>query len=284
MEKCKIKHANQDRTPICGICRVKGHFRDDCPQLPLIRSCLDQDQHEGRPKAPEIKSWAQAHQYVRDREEHRQRLDRGAELQAMEEKRVAELEENRGRMLLKKRDHMQRSFQQNDSDDDMATGTQEETSEEGYHAAGETAELAKKKEELEGIIDGPEPKKVKKRKGKKKKKKNVSEAPSQHISPVTTPDSSPYHPDIGESNGTVCGSQPDGYLISFEEDSDETPDAIPMEKDDLDLTEDAPPIVTNSSVISASYPQPEKEAGKAWAALMDEWDKQQQQQQQQHKS
>ena len=121
----------------------------------------------------------------------------------------------------------------------MATGMQEETHEEGYHTAGETAKLAKQKEALEGIIDGPESKKVKKRKGKKKNKKNVSEAPSQHISPVTTKSSSPYHSDNRESNGTVCGSQPDEDSSSYDEDSDETPDAIPMEKDDLYLTEEA---------------------------------------------
>ena len=31
--RIKIKYESQDRTPICGICRTKGHFRDDCPRL-----------------------------------------------------------------------------------------------------------------------------------------------------------------------------------------------------------------------------------------------------------
>ena len=35
----------------------------------------------------------------------------------------------------------------------MFTGKRVETSEERYHTAGETAKLAKQKEELEGIID-----------------------------------------------------------------------------------------------------------------------------------
>ena len=54
--RCQIKHANQNRTPICGICGVKGHLRDDCPQLPIIMSYLDHDRHKGEPEAPEIKS------------------------------------------------------------------------------------------------------------------------------------------------------------------------------------------------------------------------------------
>ena len=96
---------------------------------------------------------------------------------------MAELEEKeKRRMLLKKRHRMQRSFQQNDSDDDMATGTQVETSEEGYHAAGETAKLAKQKEELEGIIDGPEPKKVKKGR-ERKRKRRMFQKPYPNISP-----------------------------------------------------------------------------------------------------
>ena len=33
----KIKYESQDRTPICGICRTKGHFRDNCPRLREVR-------------------------------------------------------------------------------------------------------------------------------------------------------------------------------------------------------------------------------------------------------
>ena len=298
--RCKIKHVDQDRTPICGICRTRGHFRDDCPQLPLIQSFLEQDRHDNEPEPPELKSWAQAHQYVKERQEHRRILHREveeekrmaeieekekrrlAEMEENEKRRLAELEEkeNRRRMLLKKRHHVERHYQQTDSDD-MATGTQEEDNE---------GEPIKQKDELEEIIDGPESKK-KKKKGRKKKKKN--EPPSQHISPVTTPGSSPYHPDIGESNGTVCGSQPNEDSTSLEEDSDENPEVAPMEKDDddmnLDLTAVELPEVTNSPVISSSYPPPGQEAGKEWAAQMDERDRQlrqlqqqQQQQQQQH--
>ena len=30
--RIKIKHNGQDRTPICGICKTKGHYRTDCPR------------------------------------------------------------------------------------------------------------------------------------------------------------------------------------------------------------------------------------------------------------
>ena len=36
--RIKIKYETQDRTPICGICRTKGHFRDDCPRLREVRN------------------------------------------------------------------------------------------------------------------------------------------------------------------------------------------------------------------------------------------------------
>ena len=31
--KIKINHQGQDRTPICAICKQKGHFRTECPRL-----------------------------------------------------------------------------------------------------------------------------------------------------------------------------------------------------------------------------------------------------------
>ena len=36
--RIKIKYETQDRTPICGICRTKGHFQDDCPRLREVRN------------------------------------------------------------------------------------------------------------------------------------------------------------------------------------------------------------------------------------------------------
>ena len=38
--RIKIKYDSQNRTPICGICKVKGHFRGDCPRL---QELIDKD-------------------------------------------------------------------------------------------------------------------------------------------------------------------------------------------------------------------------------------------------
>ena len=42
VNRIKIKYENQDRTPVCGICNAKRHFRNDCPKLQdLIARDLD---------------------------------------------------------------------------------------------------------------------------------------------------------------------------------------------------------------------------------------------------
>ena len=115
--KCKRKHAYQDSTPICGICRVKGHFRDDCPQLPLIQSYLDLDhdmrenqKHQRSNHGPRLTNMSRT-----EKNTHKGSI--GKQSYKPWKKKDAELEEKENRrMLLKKRYHVQRSFQQNDSD------------------------------------------------------------------------------------------------------------------------------------------------------------------------
>ena len=31
--RIRLKHTGQDRTPICAICKNKGHYRSECPQI-----------------------------------------------------------------------------------------------------------------------------------------------------------------------------------------------------------------------------------------------------------
>ena len=31
--RIKLKHIGQDRTPICAVCKNKGHYRTECPQI-----------------------------------------------------------------------------------------------------------------------------------------------------------------------------------------------------------------------------------------------------------
>lgn len=46
--RLKIKHEGQDRTPVCGICKEKGHYRDRCPNDTPLQD-LDADQKEDQP-------------------------------------------------------------------------------------------------------------------------------------------------------------------------------------------------------------------------------------------
>ena len=38
----RLKHTGQDRTPICAICKVKGHYRTECPQIQNHEDMEDQ--------------------------------------------------------------------------------------------------------------------------------------------------------------------------------------------------------------------------------------------------
>ena len=37
----KVEYDSHERTPICGTCRTKWHFRDDCPRLREVRNLGD---------------------------------------------------------------------------------------------------------------------------------------------------------------------------------------------------------------------------------------------------
>ena len=52
----KIKTAS----PVCGICKTRGHFRLDCPQLPNLQRHVDLDQPPEDPSEDPIITWAQA--------------------------------------------------------------------------------------------------------------------------------------------------------------------------------------------------------------------------------
>ena len=58
--RIRLKHENQNRTPVCGICKTRGHFRLDCPQLPNLQRHVDLDQPPEDPSEDPITTWAQA--------------------------------------------------------------------------------------------------------------------------------------------------------------------------------------------------------------------------------
>ena len=62
--RIKLRHEHQDRAPICGVCKSKGQFRTECPQLHLMQEYMDQDKDPNEADPPEVRTWAQARQYV----------------------------------------------------------------------------------------------------------------------------------------------------------------------------------------------------------------------------
>ena len=224
--RIKLRHENQDREPICGVCKTKGHFRTDCPQLPLIQEYIDRDRDLNDPDAPEIRTWAQARQYVKEREDQRKEEQRLREMEKLEEERkreTAEKEQRRREMIMRRKRNNQGGEYigpLEDSDEDMS---QQQSADDGFQKVGETNKRRRK-----GL--------------KKKKKRDTKSERDREDTPPTSPrsaPSSPYHPDIGESNGTVIGTE------ESERSSTEYED---VEEDDR--------TVEKSQTISSSYPEP----------------------------
>ena len=42
--RIRLRHENQDRSPICGLCKQKGHFKLECRLYINMRKYQDQDQ------------------------------------------------------------------------------------------------------------------------------------------------------------------------------------------------------------------------------------------------
>ena len=49
--RIRLKHTGQDRTPICVICKVKGHYRTECPQ---IQNHEDMEEQTGKEEEEQI--------------------------------------------------------------------------------------------------------------------------------------------------------------------------------------------------------------------------------------
>ena len=49
--RIRLKHTGQDRTPICAICKVKGHYRTECPQ---IQNHEDMEEQTGKEEEEQI--------------------------------------------------------------------------------------------------------------------------------------------------------------------------------------------------------------------------------------
>ena len=102
----RLKHENQDRTPVCGICKTRGHFRLDCPQLPNLQRHVDLDQPPEDPSEDPITTWAQAREKMNEKQEKRQKELQEEQMEAIRterERRQKEADLHRREMLRKKR-------------------------------------------------------------------------------------------------------------------------------------------------------------------------------------
>ena len=90
--RIKIKYDNQDRTPICGICKIKDHFRDDCPRLQeLIDKELQTPEEDANPTelpTSEIKN------LLKQQEEKQKEEQRARELKKVMEERKRQQEKD----------------------------------------------------------------------------------------------------------------------------------------------------------------------------------------------
>ena len=144
--RVKLRHQDQDRRAICGICKTKGHFRNKCPQLQMIKEFVDLDAEIDDEEPPEFRSWAQARQYVKDREENKRKKKFKEAMKEKEEQILRQMEENRRKQLEeieKKQTQKTTAGQKRPNDIDMTE------SEEGYQTAGEEKKEGKTKRNYE---------------------------------------------------------------------------------------------------------------------------------------
>ena len=96
--KIKIKYDKQDRSPICGICRTKGHFRNECP---ILRTFVEEELEN--PEAdidPTQMTTSQIRKLVKDKED-REKARRNHEkmLRVIEQKKKEKEEDDRKKKL-----------------------------------------------------------------------------------------------------------------------------------------------------------------------------------------
>ena len=93
----KTKHEGQDRSAMCSICKQRGLFRTECPELPKIKEMLDKDRSPEDPEPPEMRSWEQARKYIGQRGMQKKEEQRKREWKRKEQERFKRLEEEQHR-------------------------------------------------------------------------------------------------------------------------------------------------------------------------------------------
>ena len=310
--KIKTRHEDQDRSPICSICKEKGHYRDTCPDLQAVQDYVNQDKTDDDPNPPEVRTWAAARRFVQERKKKQEEEAKKKEFQRKEEERLKKLEEaeqHRREMLMRRNRGALVGYRPDtESSEESETGMETKSyrsEDEGFKEVKRRdrkkrkqerqlrRETAKKgrvirpststrspeslnipdqyttdKQQISTEIEISTPTmtpmnpeddmNIQTTTQTNQDDETTTEIPQtpdfndqlqrrmrdqeeeDHIPESSlSPQSSPYHPDIGESNGTVLGSEP--------------PEEDTVEEDDE--TEQESPT-KQSQTISPSYPQP----------------------------
>ena len=265
--------------------------------MPKIQEMIDKDRSPEDPNPPEVRSWEQARKYIEQREIQKKEEQKKKEWERKEQerlKRLDEEEQHRRDMLsrMSRRPAIRRRKQKDDGQN-SAADTDSDTR---VYSDGEGFELVKQRgfkkrrthpkkgpagSEMPGTSKEPPVIRPKQTQFPEPEEDQRSQSqqnqPSTQSSPVQSPQTSPYHPDIGESNGTVLGTdiQDETSTSDYEDTKSQE------EKKQEEEEEEEMPTETQ---LTDSYPQPGQQhqldvtatpketQGKTWAEEMDDLD------------
>ena len=90
--RIRLKHDNQDRSPFCAVCKTKGHFRLECPQLLVLQRFVDLDNQPEDP-SEEILTWTQARAKADEKQKQRQNQMQEKQLEELKQERLRQKEQ-----------------------------------------------------------------------------------------------------------------------------------------------------------------------------------------------
>ena len=224
--KIKIKYEKQDRSPICGICRTKGHFRTECP---ILRTLVEEEiENPQADTDPSQMTTSQIRKLIKDRED-REKARRNHEemLRVIEEKKQQKEEDDRKKKLYY--EHRKRMAEQKakQRENDERMEDEEEESSSGY--------------------EDPNGKK-KRKKSEKRKRNRQQRADKKQKDANITPRSSPLNSADDQFTDSTNTIHPNSSSIESED------DARPMVQSVEQQLENNP---NNSDFqVSQSYPTP----------------------------
>ena len=109
---------------------------------------MDQDKDPNDPDPPEVRTWAQARQHVKEREDQRKKKQRLRELERLEEERKLEIavrEQTRREMLMRRKGNNQSGEYVGPLDDSNDDNSQQQSRGDGFQKVEDTNKRRKGK-------------------------------------------------------------------------------------------------------------------------------------------